>query len=455
MGGAHEVAAGGRTPTARGTPARRFGAWLAAPVDGAGLAGVRILVGLVGLWQTLRFVASGWVATQWLEPSFHFTWAGFDWVRPLPGAGMYALLAAQGLAAAALALGWRTRAAAAVFALAFTYGDLVDKALYLNHHYLLSLLALLFVFLPAGAALSLDARRRGERLVPRGAYLLLRAQVACVYAFAGLAKLDADWLLAAEPLRTWLQAHHDLPLIGPLLDTPATAHVMAWAGTLHDLFIVPLLLWSRTRRLAVVAVVAFHLTIWALFPVGVFSLVMLAAVTICLPPGWPRRWLRGRTAPPAPAAPGRLGRLGRLAVALGAAWVLIQVALPLRHLAYPGAVNWTEEGFRFAWRVMLVEKRGQVEFEVRTAAPPGRFTVLGGDDLTPLQRAMMATQPDMIHDYAHHLADRWRARGYAGVSVRADAWVTLNGHPARRLVDPAADLAAAPRDLAPKAWILR
>ena len=33
----------------------------------------------------------------------------------------------------------------------------------------------------------------------------------------------------------------------------------------------------------------------------------------------------------------------------------IQFLLPLRHLLYPGNVNWTEEGFRFAWRVMLVE----------------------------------------------------------------------------------------------------
>ena len=39
--------------------------------------------------------------------------------------------------------------------------------------------------------------------------------------------------------------------------------------------------------------------------------------------------------------------------------------MPLRHLAYPGDVCWTEEGFRFAWHVMVMEKGGSVELHVR------------------------------------------------------------------------------------------
>ena len=38
-----------------------------------------------------------------------------------------------------------------------------------------------------------------------------------VYVFAGLAKLNADWLLDAQPLRIWLAARSDLPIVGPLL----------------------------------------------------------------------------------------------------------------------------------------------------------------------------------------------------------------------------------------------
>ena len=54
---------------------------------------------------------------------------------------------------------------------------------------------------------------------------------------------------------------------------------------------------------------------------------------------------------------------------------------------------------------------------------------------------MMATQPDMIADYARHLAAEARRAGHRDVEVRADVYVSLNGRPSRRFVDPDADLA--------------
>ena len=50
-----------------------------------------------------------------------------------------------------------------------------------------------------------------------------------------------------------------------------------------------------------------------------------------------------------------------LGVAL-ALLALAQIAMPLRHWAYPGNVRWKEEGYRFAWRVMLTEKTEHVRF---------------------------------------------------------------------------------------------
>jgi len=454
---------------------------LGQPTDAAGLAAFRILFGLVVVFSTARFWALGWIESLWLQPRFHFTWAGFDWVEPLPGPWMYVVEAVLLGAAVALALGWRTRVAAAVVFVLFTYGELIDKALYLNHYYLVSLLALLCVWLPVGAAWSLDARRVGERPVPLGAYVMVRSQIACVYVFAGLAKLSHDWLVLGEPLRTWLQIHHDWWLVGPLLDRPETALAMSWLGMLHDLLIIPALLWRRTRAIAFAIALAFHLSIWLLFPIGVFSLVMLAALTICFAPSWPRRLTRRlarlarRALPssptPTPTPPPRprptptptprastsastSTSTSTLALALAALYLTLQLLLPLRHLAYPGDVNWTEQGFRFAWRVMLIEKTGHVELSVTTHDPTRHFAVLTTDDLTPLQAKMMSTQPDMIHDYAWHLADGFAARGYTGIEVRADAWVALNGRPSQRIIDPDADLVATPRGPWPKPWIL-
>ncbi len=432
-----------------------LGTRLSAPRDAAGLAAFRVLFGALMLAGTLRFWARGWIDTLYMEPAFHFTWAGFDWVRPWPGVWMKVHFAVMALAALGIAAGYRTRICAAAFWLLFTYAELIDKAPYLNHYYLVSLLALLLAVLPAGAAWSLDARRRGgPRPVPLGAYVLLRAQVGLVYVFAGLAKLDAERLLRGEPLHTWLQAHAHLPLVGPLLAAPAAALAMSWAGALYDLSVVGFLLWRRTRAAAFAAAVLFHTAIWLLFPVGMFSWVMLASTTLFFAPDWPRRWLRERE-PPGPASQASPRRLPSLAIALASAWLLIQLALPLRHLAYPGAVNWTEEGFRFAWRVMLIEKTGQVEFELRTADSASPRLIFPQHDLTALQAEMMATQPDMIHDYAHRLAARARAEGHRGVEVYAHATAALNGRPSQPLIDPTVDLAAQPRTVfGPSPWIV-
>jgi hypothetical protein len=130
----------------------------------------------------------------------------------------------------------------------------------------------------------------------------------------------------------------------------------------------------------------------------------------------------------------------------------LQVLLPLRHWLYPGDVNWTNEGFRFAWRVMLVEKTGQVEFVVRDGDATER--VFPERELTRLQYAQMSIQPDMIQEYARHIAERYRRRLGRDVAVYADAWAQLNGRPSARLIDPEVDLGRTDKSLAPAPWIV-
>lgn len=459
---------------------RLSGRWNA-PRDAAGLAAFRILFGTLMTCAVVRFMAKGWVEELYLAPRFHFTYLGFEWVKPWPSApslpslspgpsglsGMYLHFGVMGLAALGLLLGAWTRACAFVFFLAFTYAELIDKTVYLNHYYFVSLISLLLVFVPAGATWSVDAWRRGPRhqaTVPAWSYGLLRAQVGIVYVFAGLAKCNADWLLHAEPLRTWLQAYTDLPIVGAFIGQTWFAYSMSWAGALYDLLVVAFLLWPRTRRLAYAAAVAFHLAIWCLFPIGIFSWVMLASTTLFFDPSWPRRLgagslatSSGSPAPTAPAAtitPTITPAITTWSATLAALYLGLQVLVPLRFVLYPGNVNWTEEGFRFAWRVMLVEKSGQVEFEVVTHNPPRRWVVYPRAELTPLQYKMMSTQPDMIHEYALHLAERYRRQGYPDVEVHAQAWAALNGRPSQRLIDPTVDLAHEPRSLRSQPWIV-
>jgi vitamin K-dependent gamma-carboxylase len=459
----------------RGSRARR----LTEPVDGAGLAAFRALFGAVLLYSTVRFAAYGWIDELLIAPQYHFTYYGFDWVRPWPGWGMYLHFALMGLSALGILLGAWTRLSAALYFLTFTYVELIDKATYLNHYYFVSLMALLLVFVPVGRVGSIDAWRRARRASVEAAaqaapvrlwsYALLRAQLALVYFFAGFAKLNGDWLVRGEPMRTWLLRFGEAPLIGPELSQAWTAHTFSIAGAIYDLTIVGWLLWRRSRPYAYAAVVVFHVTVWLLFPIGVFSWVMLSATTLFFDPDWPRAlarrvraWRTGGAARPLPSPPPAersidSGERRRWFVggALALAYLALQVLTPLRFLLYPGNVNWHEQGFRFAWRVMLIEKTGQVELEVVSGEqPPRRAHVLPREALTPLQYKMMSTQPDMIQEYAQHVGRRYQAQGWREVRVYASAWAALNGRPRQRLIDPSVDLMRVPRSLAPKSWIV-
>ncbi|MEZ4230170.1 MAG: HTTM domain-containing protein [Polyangiaceae bacterium] len=437
---------------------------LSRPASAAGLGAFRALFGLLMCFGTLRFLARGWIEELYVRPEFHFSYLGFEWLRPWPTWGLYLHFALMFVAALALAVGLYSRLSAAAFGLLFTWAELFDKATYLNHYYLVSLLALLLVVVPCGNACSVDswrARRRGEAPAPVAwaHYGLLRAQLFCVYTFAGLAKLNSDWLLRAEPVRGWLLQFADWPLLGRLFVAQPSAFAMSWAGALFDLSVVPLLWWKRTRKAAFALALVFHLSNWLMFPIGIFSWLMLVSLTLCWDPDWPAALLGRWSRVPHPRSCSRDERplrersprlVGRTWLALAGAYLLLQFLLPLRGLLYPGELNWTEQGFRFAWRVMLIEKTGSVEYEVET--PRRRFLVSPRDELSALQLRMLSTQPDMIHEYALHLARRYSDEG--PVKVRARAYASLNGRPSQPLIDPEFDLASAPLGLGPAPYIV-
>ena len=76
----------------------------------------------------------------------------------------------------------------------------------------------------------------------------------------------------------------------------------------------------------------------------------------------------------------------RTALILGALFFAVQILVPFRHLAYPGNVRWTEEGYLFSWRVLVTEKTGLVKYRVSSSEyqggaarlPGGIFDTLAG-----------------------------------------------------------------------------
>ena len=423
------------------------------PVDAASGAVFRIVFGTLMLIATLRFFAHGWIAEYYEMPSHFFSYFGFDWVKPWPAPGMYIHFGVMAVLAVMIAVGLYYRAAVAGFGVLFAYAHFIDRTNYLNHYYLVICLCGLMAFLPLHATWSVDARRDrslARSTIPAWVVWALRAQIALVYVFGGIAKLEYDWVVEAMPLGIWLPANTDFPLIGPWLAQEWTSYAFSWAGLAFDLSIVPLLLWPRSRRFAYALVVGFHLITAKLFSLGMFPWIMMASSLIFLPPSWPRRFFGSKIAddeaPPV--------RRPRLALAALGVYFAFHVLMPFRHLLYPGDARWTEQGFRFSWNVMVMEKTGSVELHVREPSTGRTWDVVPTSYLTRYQTKMMSTQPDHILQLAHVVAADFRARGVRDPEVRVDAFASLNGRPRQRLIDPTVDLARETDGLGPRSWIL-
>lgn len=431
---------------------------LRAPIDGASLGVFRAGYGLMMLVSVIRFWAKGWIEEIYLQPEMFFPFWGFEWIAPWPGVGMYVHFAVLGVLAALITIGLWSRPALLLFFVGFTYVEMIDRTTYLNHYYLISILALLMVFLPVDRAFSLRralGRMKAPETVPRWCLYAVRVQVGLVYVTAGLAKLRPDWLLRAEPLHSWLSVHGGVPLVGPLLAQTWVGFGMTWAGAFFDLFVVAFLLWRPTRVYAYVAVVLFHATTGMLFPIGVFPVVMALSATIFFEPDWPRRFIGpAKEDVPTATTPSRLTAWQRLGFGVLAAHLLFQLVFPWRQLLYPGNACWTEQGYRFSWHVMLTEKTGQVDFRVVDNEDARSWVVYPRERLSAFQHRMMTTQPDMILSFAHHLAQEWEAKGHSDVSVYADAWASLNGRRRQRLIDPDVDLSRQREGWRHKTWIV-
>ncbi len=429
------------------------------PVSIAPLVTFRITFGLLMFFSLLRFWQRGWITSLYVTPPFHFTYWGFEWVQPLGNPGMHLLFLTLLVASLLIVLGLFYRPAIVVFFMGFTYVELIDVTTYLNHYYFISLVAFLLIWLPANRHYALDTHfgwTTPRHKVPAWTVGILRFQMGLVYVFAGLAKLNSDWLLRAEPLKTWLPAKSHLPLIGPYLYDEWVAYLFSWFGAGYDLLIVFFLMNRKTRPVAYLFVLGFHGATALFFPgIGMFPYVMIVSSLIFFSGEFHTRllsFLPGKKIPTSPEVY-RYSYPNILTV-LVAVYLFFQLLIPLRFMLYPGKLYWTEEGYRFSWRVMLMEKAGAAYFTVKDERGEKSYAVDNQHYLTPLQEKMMSSQPDLILNYAHHLAAVFEEKGLEKPRVYAEVYVTLNGEPSRLYLDSSVNLAAEKRSWLRYSWVL-
>lgn len=449
------------TPTP-GTLQQRARAWLFGPEDAGGLAVYRIFWGGLMAWEAWRYLRAGWVHKYYIAPNFLFKYIGFEWVQPLPGNGMIYLYWVMFAAGIGISLGFYYRFWSTVYFVTHTWAFLSAAANYLNHAYLIALLAFVMIWLPADRALSIDAWRKRvkpEKYLPRWPRALMLTQLGIVYTYGGIAKINTDWLVYHQPVRRWMGGSaKKLPWIAETVRSEPFTQMVAYGGCLFDLFIVPALIWKRTRPIAVLLAAGFHLTNSYLFSIGVFPWLMLAATTLFFEPDWVRRipklgkwpgWVLDRGEDFSRASAVWQKRI----VVAASVWLAIQVLVPLRHHLYPGHVAWNEDGHYCSWRMKLRSKRGTVKFRVVERDTDRSWIVDPKDDLSKRQARKIRGKPELIRQYANHLVERYREEEGIEVDVYVDAVAALNYRPTQRFIDPDYELGHEPASYAPYHWV--
>lgn len=412
-------------------------------IDNSALVVFRIFFGLLCFLESVGAIFTGWVNKTLIEPQFTFNFIGFDWLQPLPGNGMYVYYGVMGVFGLCIMLGYKYRLSAFGFALLWAGTYFMQKTAYNNHYYLLFLLSFIMVILPANRYASLDVKLNPKLKsisMPNWCRWVFIVQLFIVYTYASIAKIYPDWL-DTSVIKLLMQNKSNFPVVGQLLQNEGIHYFIAYSGILFDGLIIPLLLFKPTRKYAFFASIFFHLFNSFVFHIGIFPYLSLAFCLFFFEPETVRNiFLKKKKLYTQNEI--KIPSYKSVFKSVFIVYFVIQIILPLRHYFIQDDVLWTEEGHRLSWRMMLRAKSGNINFRVVDNATNNLIPIKLNEYLTKKQQRSLRTKPDFIWQFSQRLKKQFKSEG-KDVSIFATCYVSVNGKPSKRFIDPEIDLAKA------------
>lgn len=408
-------------------------------IDGSALIAFRILFGFLIACESVLAISHGWIDAILIQPDFTFTFIGFEWLQPLPGNGMYYYFGLIGLTGIGIMLGFRYRVNIILFTILLSGVYFMQKAVYYNHYYLLLIISFLLIFLPANQEKSLDVKFglvTKKETLPQWISLTFITLIGILYTYAAFAKFYPDWLNGTFT-KILLQRITTRPYLLELFSQKWFYVSFAYAGILFDLFIVPLLLYKRTRNLAFLASIAFHFFNSITLGIGIFPFLALSFTVFFYEPEKIRVFFfRERI---------KIDNTfnyyeKKLMHYLIIPFMIIQLLLPLRHHLIKGDVLWTEEGHRLSWRVMLRERIGTIKIKIVDNMTKTETIYDHHKNLTYIQAKQLAVKPDFIWQYCQKIKEEYKGKD---ISIYIDCMNSINGNTSKPLINPNYDMAKA------------
>lgn len=410
-------------------------------IDNSPLIVFRIFFGFLISCESFGAIITGWVKRVLIEPKFTFSFIGLEWLQPLPGYGMYFYFIIMGLFGIAIMLGYRYRVAIIGYTILWAGVYFMQKSSYNNHYYLLLLISFLLIFLPANRYASLDVKQQRihkQNTMPYWISLLFIVQVTIVYFYAAIAKFYPDWLDGTFT-KLLLSGTTSNEFLLKIFLNKYFYLFIAYAGILFDLLIVPLLLFKKTRTIALAASLSFHLFNAIFLQIGIFPFFALSFSLFFYPPEKIRKlFFKNKLSIEEPIAYNYSRK--RIFLYFLIPFLFIQFILPLRHHLIEGDVLWTEEGHRLSWRMMLRKRDGFINFKIKNN-DTGEITSYDyHKNLSPKQANTLATKPDFIWQYCQRIKQEYSGKN---ISIFIDCKNNINNGEFKTLIDPKQDFAKA------------
>jgi len=414
------------------------------PIDNAPLILFRITLGLLIAAESIVAIFTGWVKKNLIDPTVHIPHIGFDFLVPLPGYGMYFYYVIMGILGVFIMLGYKYRYSLGFFTLLWIGVYLMQKASYNNHYYLLILVCLIMLFLPANQYASADAKKNPaikNLTMPRWCSWVMIIQMTIVYFYATLAKFYPDWL---DGTFTGILFSNlsNFPVLGTVF-TEKWFHVfIAYAGIFFDGLIIPALLWKRTRNSALIASLIFHLFNSITLQIGIFPYFAISFIVFFYSPETIRNLFFKKKPQLQLEDLSASYSYSKAITYFFIPFFVIQLILPIRHYFIKGDVLWTEEAHRLSWRMMLRQKSGSTHFKVIDKKTNQELPYNIVEKLTRKQLGLVSSKPDGIWQMAQHIKKEFAEKNIE-VSIFIDSQLSVNNKPYKPFIDPTVDFAEA------------
>ncbi len=415
-------------------------------VDNSQLVIFRIFFGLLMLLESWGAIATGWVKEAFVIPESTFTFMGFEWTQVLLGNFMYGYYIVMGIMGILIMVGYRYIFACLSFFMMWGLTYFMQKSHYNNHYYLVWLISGFMAIIPANRYYSIDAKQHPfikQNWTRYWTVFIFQIQIAIVYVYASLAKLYPGWLenkflsLRLKRAANWFRNEMSWDAYANFLEIESVQYFQVYAGIFFDLLVVPMLLFKRTRTIALIATLTFHIANSITLQIGIFPYFAIAFAVFF----YPRKriqqlFFKSKTFYQDVNKNVDFSNFQYLGFGLIFFYFIIQLALPVRHWFIEDNVLWTEEGHRLSWRMMLRTKSTHsfkleyLDTETNTRKPINKFNYAARRQIN-----VAASKPDMIWQLIQRIQDDMDKKGIKYDGIYAQSMVSINGGKYYPLID--------------------